>query len=237
MLIGKEGQTGETLALLGRMRAFCFPGGEDAARRIRAIRTTEKGEMRMSPEAPWVPFTAEQFTDSTGSSFRWDARVHPGKISSAVVTDAYEEGHGRLVVRLGGVLPLQKFTGPDSDKGELQRYFGSIAICPPILLNHPSLDWTAVAPATLRVRDREDRNGSTVDMDIGDDGRPLGCRADRPAMVGKKAVLTPWSASCSDFREWEGLRVPTRLDATWHRAEGLFRYFRTEILSFVAVHT
>jgi len=144
MLSANEGQTVETLKLLARLRAFCFPGGEDAARRIRAIRTTETGEIRMSPEARWIPFTAEQFTDSTRSSYRWDARIHPGKIASAVVTDAYEEGRGRLVIKLGGVLPVKKVTGPDADKGELQRYFSSIAFCPPVLLNHSSLDWTAV---------------------------------------------------------------------------------------------
>jgi len=108
MLSANEGQTGEALALLARLRAFCFPGGEDAARRIRAIRTTEKGEIRMSPEARWIPFTAEQLTDSTRSSFRWEARINPGKISSAVVTDAYEEGHGRLAIKLGGVLPVKR---------------------------------------------------------------------------------------------------------------------------------
>jgi hypothetical protein len=237
MPCANEGQTGETLALLARLRAFCFPGGEDAARRIRAIRTTETGEIRMSPEARWIPFTAEQFTDSTRSNFRWDARIHPGKISSAVVTDAYEEGRGRLVIKLGGLLPVKKITGPDADKGELQRYFSSIAFCPPVLLNHPSLDWTAAAPLTLRVRDREDPAGATIDIEIGDDGRLLGCRADRPAAVGKKAVMTPWFASCADFREWEGLRVPTRLEACWHPSEDPFIYFRAEITSFTAVRT
>jgi hypothetical protein len=44
----------------------------------------------MSPEARWIPYTAEQVTDSTRSSFRWEARLDPGKITSPTVTDAYE---------------------------------------------------------------------------------------------------------------------------------------------------
>lgn len=235
MLTESESPTSPTLTLLARLRAFCFPGGENVARGIRAVRTAEKGEIRMSPQARWIPFTAEQFTDATRSRFRWDARLDPGKIASPVVTDAYEEGHGCLVVKLGGVLPVKKLAGPDADKGELQRYFSSIAFCPPILLNHPCLDWTAVGPLTLRVRDREDSTGATIDIDIDDDGRPLGCRADRPAMVGKKAVMTPWSATCGEFCEWEGLRVPRRLEVCWHLHEGPFIYFRAEITSFVAV--
>src|SRR5208282_1643877 len=235
MLIDNESQASDTLTLLARLRSFCFPGGEEAGRRIRAVRTAEKGEMRMSPEARWIPFTAEQFTDATRSSFRWDARIDPGKIASPVVTDAYEEGHGRLVVKLGGILPVKKVTGQDAGTGELQRYFGSIAFCPPILLNHPSLDFIVVGPFTLRVRDREDSTGATVDIDIGEDGRPLACRADRPRAVGKKTVLTPWFATCTEFREWEGLRVASKLEASWHLPEGPFLYFRGEITSFVAV--
>jgi len=235
MLSADEVPSRETLTLLARLRAFCFPGGEDAARRIRAVRTAEKGEMRMSPEARWIPFTAEQWVDATRSSFRWDARLDPGKLVSPVVTDAYEEGHGRLVVKLGGVLPVQKVAGPDADTGELQRYFASIMFCPPILLNHPSLEWTTVGPLTLRVRDREDPTGATVDIDIGEDGRPLTCRADRPRMVGKKAILTPWSGASLAFQEWEGLRVVSKLEVSWQFLEGPFIYFRGEITSLAAV--
>jgi hypothetical protein len=235
MLIDNESQASDTLTLLARLRSFCFPGGEEAARRIRALRTAEKGEMRMSPQARWIPFTAEQFTDARRSSFRWDARLDPGKIASPMVTDAYEEGHGRLVVKLGGVLPVKKITGPDADKGELQRYLSSIAFCPPILLNHSSLDCAAVGPLTLRLRDRDDPTGAAIDIDIDDDGRPLGCRADRPRTVGKKAVPTPWFATCTEFHEWEGLRVPTRLEVSWHFPEDRFVYFRAEITSFVAI--
>jgi hypothetical protein len=69
---------------LVRLRSFCFPGGE-AARRIRAIRTTQRGEIRMSPEACWIPFTAAEFIDATLTSFRWEARLDPGKIGSPTV--------------------------------------------------------------------------------------------------------------------------------------------------------
>jgi hypothetical protein len=30
----------------------------------------------------------------------------------------------------------------------------------------------------------------------------------------------------TEFREWEGLRVPTGLSVSWHLPEGEFTYFR-----------
>ena len=123
------------------------------------------------------------------------------------VTDAYEKGRGRLVVKLGGLIPVQKVQGSEADRGELQRYLASIALCPPILLSHTSLDWTAVGAISLRVRDRADPTGATLEMDISEEGCPLGCRADRPRIVGKQTVLTPWSATPHEFKESDGLRT------------------------------
>lgn len=227
--------TVETKALLARYRAFCFPKGEDSVRGIRAIKTTEEGQMRMSPEAHWVPFAAEQVTESSRSSFRWGARLNPGKLTSPTVVDAYEDGHGWLTVKMGGVIPVRKITGPEADRGELQRYLASIVFCPPMLLNHPSLRWTAIGPATLRIADAQDPTGATVDLDISEEGCPTGCRAERPRIVGKKVSTTPWSVNCGDFRVYEGLRIPRRLEVAWHLPEGEFAYYKSEIMTFIAV--
>jgi hypothetical protein len=225
----------ETHALLARLRAFCFPGGEDGARAVSAIRTTERGEMRASPAARWIPFTAEQVIEARWSSFRWEARYQGGSMGLISVTDAYEEGRGRLAVKLGRVIPVQKVQGPEADRGELQRYFSSIVLCPPIVLNHGSLEWTAAGPHSLRVRDRADPTGATLDVDIDEEGRPLACRAERPRMVGKQPVLTPWSGSGAEFKEWEGLRVPTHLEVSWTLPDGPFTYYRSEVVSFQVV--
>lgn len=222
----------ETRALVARLRAFCYPGGEDSARRVLAIRTMERGEMRASLKARWIPFTAEQVTETRRSSFRWEARYRGSRMGLIAVTDAYEEGRGRLVVKLGGVIPVQKVLGPEADRGELQRYLASLILCPPMVLNHGSLEWRAVGPLALRVRDRADPTGATVDVEMNEEGCPLVCRGDRPRMVGKQAELTPWSASGSEFREWEGLRVPGHLEAAWILPDGPFTYYRAEVVSF-----
>jgi hypothetical protein len=111
----------------------------------------------------------------------------------------------------------------------------SVPFCPSILLNHASLDCIAVGPSTLRLRDRKDMTGATVDVDIPEEGQPLTCRAERPRLVGKQAIITPWSGKCSEFREWEGLRVATRLEVKWHLPQGSFTYYRSEVTSFTAL--
>lgn len=211
--------------LVEKMRGFCLPGGAEAVRPVRAVTLAETGEIRSSAEARWMPFAAEERIETRRSGFRWDARVRGSRLIS--VTDAYEEGRGRLVIKLGGVVPVKKMAGPEMNQGELQRYLASIPACPAILVNHPSLEWTLAGPLALRVRE----GSASIDIDLNEAGQPLACRAERPRLVGRRAVPTSWSATYSGFREWEGMRVATRIDVFWTLSEGPFCYFRSEILS------
>ena len=56
------------------VRAFFFPGGEEAARHIAGVRIAERGGMRSDPQARPISFTSEQEIDATHSRFRWEAR-------------------------------------------------------------------------------------------------------------------------------------------------------------------
>jgi hypothetical protein len=225
----------ETQTLLASLQAFCFPDGEDAARPVLGVKTTQRGELRMSPEARWGPFTAEQRIDATQSEFCWDARFGGSRLGSYVVTDAYEKGHGRLTIKLGGVLTVKKVTGPEVDRGEIQRYLSSFLMCPSILLHHRSLQFALASKRTLQVRDTNDSTGATVEIEFGEDGLPLGCRAHRPRLVGKSSVVTPWFATCLEYEEREGMRVAHRIEAGWTLPEGDFTYFREEVTSFTSL--
>jgi hypothetical protein len=212
-----------------------LPGSEEAARSVSGGRIAEQGEMRMSPEARWIPFIAEQTIEARRSSFRWVARLSSGRLTPVTVTDAYEDGHGYLTVRAAGLIPLKKVTGVDADRGELQRYLASTMFCPPALVNHSSLEWDAVGPLILRMRDRDDPMGATVYLEVTPEGRPVICRAERPRLAGKQSVLTPWRGSYLEFREWEGLRVASRLEVSWQLPEGPFTYFRSEVTTLAAL--
>ena len=104
-----------------------------------------------------------------------------------------------------------------------------------MMLNNASLEFAAVGERTLKVRDRRDPTGKSVEMDLGEDGHPVLIRAMRPMIVGKRVIPTAWSATGSDPQEWEGLRVWRHMEAAWHLAEGPFTYIRIDLTSFTAL--
>jgi hypothetical protein len=220
-------------SLVAALKTYLLPNGESVAHGISGIRAIQRGEIRSSPDARWNPFVATEFVDATKTSFCWEARLGTG-VFAVTITDAYAEGEGRLVVQKGP-LQLKKLTGPDVDQGELQRYLGYVGYCPPMMLNNPSLDFAVVGDRALKVRDRHDKTGTSVEMYLGEDGGPVLIRAVRPMIVGKRVIPTAWSATGSDAQEWEGLRVWGHMEAAWHLADGPFTYVRIDLTSFTAL--
>ena len=225
----------DTPALLAGLLAFGLPGGVTSARGVRGVCLRWKGELRPSPSARWIPFSAEETIEAQRSAFLWVARLSVGRASTLTVTDGYQDGHGWAGTGIDAEAPAAHATGPDFDRGELQRYLGEIVLCPPILLAHSSLIWTAVGPSTLRVRDGADPTGAVVEIELDATGAPLACRAARPRLVGKRSVVTPWSGEYGSSKLWDGLRVPSRLEASWILPQGAFTYVREEVVSLVAL--
>ncbi len=219
---------------LRRMRAFALPAGEEAARLVRAVRFTQRGEIRAAPTARWIRFTAEQTMQAQWSAFRWVARPQRGLFRMATVVDAYEGGHGELTIRVAGA-PLATSRGADFDRGEIQRYLAELPMCPPALIAHPGLRWEALDGHTLRVTDGSDPTGATVDVEVALDGRVVRCSAVRPRAIGKGTAMTPWWGTYEGEREWDGLRVPIRVEVSWRVADESFTYFRAEITALSAV--
>lgn len=207
------------------MRAFCFPGGAAVACQVRSMRLAERGEMWMAPGARAIPFTAQMDIDARHSGFRWEARCRGG-LRFFTVTDAYRDGHGSLAIR-AGILPLRRLEGPDFDRGELQRYLVSFALCPSMLLSNSGLEWSAVQPGRWRVAE----GATSVELEFDASGCPVSSHCDRPRTVGNHAVLTPWTGRADGFREWDGIRIAGRTEAWWHLADGPFRYYASEILA------
>src|SRR5690606_37183684 len=94
----------------------------------------------------------------------------------------------------------------------------------------PYVAWEAIddtrAKATMRAGGLEASAVFTFDAQ----GRVVGLRAERYLGGGAEAALTPWVVSCSEYRRFEGVGVPSRGEVGWELASGYFAYYRWEIL-------
>ena len=95
------------------------------------------------------------------------------------------------------------------------------------------LSWEESAADRLLATFDEGGIRVAVEFHVDADRRVLGGTApSRPRLVGKSVVDTRWSGCFAEYRTFDGLRVPTLAEVTWHLPEGPFTYWRGRVTEF-----
>jgi hypothetical protein len=190
------------------------------------------GEIRANLRDPWRPFTAEQVISIHEPGFVWLARMQEAPLASARILDCYVDGEGLLEARLFGSLRLARAAGPQAGKGELMRYLAELAWAPHAMLHNPQLSWREIDATTVEVSAESPAGPARVRL-LFENGDITRIEADdRPRMVGRRIVPTRWQGRCSDYREMNGCRIPTRAVASWLLEDGPFEYWRGTVTAF-----
>jgi hypothetical protein len=189
--------------------------------------------MRASPRGAWQSFSAEQVISIHEPGFVWLARMQAAPFVYARVLDCYMDRVGLLEARLFGSLRLVRATGPQASKAELMRYLAELARAPHAILHNPQLCWHEIDATTVVEVSAKSVDGPARVRLIFENGDIVRVEAeDRPRTIGRAIVPTRWQASCSDYREMNGCRIPTRAAATWLSEDGPFEYWRGTITAF-----
>jgi hypothetical protein len=215
--------------LLERIRHCAMP---DGTMDCRGTWLRQKGEMRLAPGRPWLPFEAEQWFPGSGIEFRWQARVRMAPLVRARVVDSFEGGRGMLTARVAFV-PVARSQGAATDKGEAMRGMAEIPWRPLAFREAPGLTWETIGTDRLRATFDDGRTQAEVEFQVDSEGHVLGgAAARRPRIAGKSLVETAWSGSFDQYQMFDRIRVPTVAEVTWHLPEGPFTYWRGRITEF-----
>jgi hypothetical protein len=197
-----------------RFAASAAPAGS-----IALVRLQQRGRLRASRDARWMPFEAEQVYRLDPPAFAWLARatIIPG--ISVWARDRFVDGEGDLRVRLLGLVSVADSRGPTIDQGAALRFWGEVVALPEVVVSsrlrwEPRDDRSArliAAQGDLRVE-------ATVEFDV--EARPIAVHADRYREVDGRGVLTPWSGTFADWRRFGDREFPARWSSIWHLADG-----------------
>jgi hypothetical protein len=90
---------------------FLAHSGVPDPARMRWVRIEQRGEMRLSPDDPWLPFTAVQHMAVARPAFVWRAEMRMAGGLWTSVVDGYSGGEGQLEARLMGAIPVARAGG------------------------------------------------------------------------------------------------------------------------------
>jgi hypothetical protein len=197
--------------------------------RVGTVWLRQRGSFRAAADGAWMPIQAEQWfsTDPPGFVWRVDATmVHLIPIAGR---DKYAAGRGQMLIKVGSLVPLVNAADDKIDQGAALRYLGETIWFPSAALG-PYVSWDAIDDTHAKATMRHGEQAVAAVFTFDSRGRVVRVDANRYLGGGKDARLTRWSATCSDWRRFDGVEVPSAGEVSWNPPEGGFSYFRWEIV-------
>lgn len=177
-------------------------------------KVVQRAEMQMKPGQDWMKASALQYTTIDKPGFIWTVDVRMNPLFGFRGRDKFENGKGEMLIKLNSLVNVVNAQGEKLDEGSLQRYLGEMVWFPSLALS-PHVRWEAIddtsAKATMSFNGTE---GSGIFyFDVNGDVKKF--VAWRFQGNEDSAERREWVMEIEDYGVFEGIRVPTKMTATW----------------------
>lgn len=183
----------------------------------------------------YLDFTATQVL-AMPAGFVWKMRAHRGLMR---LSGSDSQRWTRFW--LMGLLPVARLGGdPDHTRSAFGRYVAeAIFWTPAAVLPGPSIAWEALDTDRARVTIKYRGLSQSVDLTVGADGQPTQVQFERwsNANPEKQHRLQPFGGYLSEFRSFDGFRLPTHVEAGNHFAtDQYFPFFVADVTAVEFPH-
>ncbi|MGH9887345.1 MAG: DUF6544 family protein [bacterium] len=200
--------------------------------RVHSFHARFTGQIRSGPNAPWMPFTAEQY-----NFFRPAARYFiMGASRSGVpfqALHAYEGATATMRVRVASLVNVVDARGAEMDVAETVTLFNDMCVFAPAALIAAPVRWTEIDSHTVAASFTNAEHTIGATLRFSDNGELADFVSDdRSASAdGRAFTRMRWSTPLSAYRDFDGYRIASRGEGRWHAAEGEYAYIRIELES------
>ncbi len=191
----------------------------------------QKALMKMKPQQQdWYAAHAEQYTTINPPAFIWTVNMEMSPLIKVRGRDKFVGGKGEMLIKINTLINIVNEKGPRMDEGSLQRFLGELVWFPSLALS-PYIYWEAVdensAKATMTYEGTTGE-GTFYFNENGDFVKFVALR-----YMGNKADSKrfPWVLTVDDYAVFEGIKVPSKMKATWELDEKDWTWLDLEIIS------
>lgn len=197
---------------------------------IYSVHLKQIGEMRTPPNGRWMAVKAEQWSRTEEPGFIWIADVKAAPGIHLAGRDKYEDGKGHMLIKLLSLIPVADAKGKEIDQGAMLRYLAEIVFFPSAALND-YIQWEQINSTTAKVTMTYGGITASGFFKFDVNGDMVSFEAKRYYDRKGGATLENWFIQIepNSYKEFEGVRIPTKPAVTWKLKEGDFIWYRVEI--------
>ncbi|MFK7772958.1 MAG: DUF6544 family protein [Saprospiraceae bacterium] len=183
---------------------------------ISSVRLKHDGDFKMGVGKGWTKIFGEQYFRTSPPGFIW-----LGKTTGVAAKDSYENGKGSLVVTILNMIKVVNGTGKTFDQGELLRWLGESIWFPTNLLPSEKLKWFPIDDTSAKLTFTHNGISLFYIIYFNEKNEIARMESDR---FFEGEVMKRWVGECFDYIEVDGIRIPSRITATWKLETGDHTY-------------
>ena len=192
-------------------------------------KVTQIAALQMKPEQEnWMPATAIQYTTIDIPAFIWTVDVKMNSLLSFQGRDKFEEGKGEMLIKMNSLINIVNEHGEKLDEGALQRYLGEMVWFPSLAFSQ-YITWEHIddntAKATMTYKGTSG-NGTFYFNSNGDVTKFSALRYKGNEAEDKRYE---WEMNISDYKSFEGIKVPAKMTSTWKLDKGDWTWLKLEV--------
>ncbi len=197
---------------------------------VRTVKLEQKGKMKTKLDGHWMPVDAKQYFTVEKPSFIWVADVKVAPFVHLIGRDKYQDGKGNMLIKLLSLFPVANARGKETDQGSLLRYIAEIVWFPSAALSN-YITWQEIDSITAKATMSYGGITASGIFKFNADGDVISFEAQRYYNRKAGPTLETWVITIDEtsYREFEGVRIPTRSTVTWKLKEGDFTWYELEI--------
>jgi hypothetical protein len=199
---------------------------------IKTVWLAQKAQMKMKPDQEkWYNAKAEQWVVTEKPAFLWKVNMDMSPVMKIAGRDKFVAGRGEMLIKMNGLINVVNEQGPKMDEGTLQRFLGEIVWYPSAALAD-YISWETIdnnsAKATMQI---DGTTGSGI-FTFDDSGNFRSFSAMR--FMGNKpdAKKYEWVITNFENAEFNGIRIPAKMEATWKLDTGDWKWLKLEITQY-----
>ncbi|MCS6906466.1 MAG: hypothetical protein RML93_01125 [Anaerolineales bacterium] len=189
------------------------------------------GALCNGPDDRWMPITAYQhsFTNPPARLFLIESSMFGVPFSAF---HRYVGSEATFKVKLASLLTVVDAYGPEMNQSETVTLLNDMFLLAPTTLIDPNVIWEEIDPQTVRATFTNAGNTVSAVVTFDSSGALVDFVSDDRLRTidGKTYEPLRWSTPVSDWREFDGRKLPLKGQAIWRLPTGEFAYGQFEIL-------
>lgn len=192
-------------------------------------KVTQIAEMQMKPEQDnWLPATAIQYTTIDNPAFIWSVDVKMNSFLSFKGRDKFEDGKGEMLIKMNSLFNIVNERGEKLDEGTLQRYLGEMVWFPSLALS-PYITWEQIDENTAQAIMIYKGTSGSGKFYFNSNGDVTKFSALRYKGNEANAKRHEWEMNITDYKIFEGIKVPARMTSTWKLDDKDWTWLKMEV--------